>query len=787
MVPRNVLSTAVLLFASSAHGFHQANLRFQDSRWTAYEHGFVLRAGLGESGGAAFYCESSRTDEGHGAQYRVTLNQPKARPFMVSAWSRSEDVSGTGDGDYSLYLDLAYMDCDHLWGSIAPFDGGTHGWQQRHVRVFPSKPVREVYVFLLLRKHTGKAWFSDVAFADLGGKGSFDFQALSAPVVKGSGWFVRDVAADSPIVPASQVHGLRIQITHDMADGNTHSRLTVVSTEQRARALTLYYCEHVDARAGRWWNTIRDAKAMGDTECAAVTRVSTGANGLSSLYPFAAVTTAHLGWMLAVPPSMGPRIVRLFYNPASKLLCAAFDVALTPMNHLRPISASAEVISSTVDPTWGFRDAARRYYLAYPDAFRNRMPKQGIWIPFTSPAAVPHAEDFGIAVHEGDDSVASDAKLGILSFRYTEPMTWWMNMDPAIPRTYSAAIDVLNKNLHGSDAEAKRRAEAVRSSGTYGRDGRYNLSFENEPWANGALWVLNPNPAMPRASRATQADVDFDTWEAAKRYGNTRLSGEYLDSLEAHSDLVDYRKESLAASSLPPSFDEETKAPVIPQAYSTWEMTKFMSNWLHARGRLLMANTTPVDYFGYMPWLDCAGIEVNWLDGGTWTPDSDDTFCYRRTLSYQKPYMLLQNTDFSKFGPEQVALYFQKCLFYGVYPSFFSANAATHVYWENPALYERDRAQFKRFIPLIRMISEAGWEPVTYSRTSDLAVFIERYGQHIWTVFNNATASKSFVVAFDRAPQAQSAEDLRTGKRFNIKGRSLACSLAPGDCMVLRL
>ena len=41
------------------------------------------------------------------------------------------------------------------------------------------------------------------------------------------------------------------------------------------------------------------------------------------------------------------------------------------------------------------------------------------------PATVAGHADFGIAYHEGDSTVASDDALGILSFRYSEPMSWW--------------------------------------------------------------------------------------------------------------------------------------------------------------------------------------------------------------------------------------------------------------------------------------------------------------------------------------------------------------------------
>ncbi|MDR3689059.1 MAG: hypothetical protein P4L46_06740 [Fimbriimonas sp.] len=773
---------AALLSLHHASAFDKQNLV---TGWRAYERGFQAVDGMGKTMSVAMVCESSTTDQAFGAQNIVAMDQKAAKPFTIEAWSRAEDVGGTPDDGYSLYLDLNYSDGSHLWGMIAPFDCGTHSWQLRRVRVVPSKPVKEALVYVLLRRHSGKVWFSDVVLDTGAGGRAFDYQPIAYPAMSAStGWFVRDVASGSKLIPAAKANSIGIETT---VNG---SKLVVRDTQERDRALTLYYCERFDAAGGRWWSSIRSSTPVRDIECANVVGTSSGANRLSSLYPFAAVTTPTKGLMLAIPPSNGPTIARLFYNPGAKLLCAAFDVALTHGNRFHPGTADVEVFASSIDPAWAFRDAARRYYLAYPDAYQVRIPKQGIWIPFTDPALVPHPEDFGIAVHEGDNSVASDDRLGILSFRYTEPMTWWMAMEPSIPRTYENAIDLLNKSLRSANKEIQREAQAVIASGTQTANGRYNISFRNEPWTNGAVWVLNPNPAIPHpAGTASQAQIVYDQAEAKTRYETTKLSGEYLDSLEDHSEVLDYGKESIESSHYSPSFDDAYR-PVIPQSYSTYEIARFMSQDLHARGKLLMANSTPRDFPYYMPLIDCAGIEVNWMSGGSWTPDSDDVFDYRRTMCYHKPYMLLQNTDFSKFGSEAVAKYFKKCLFYGVFPSFFSADAATHPYWSDSKLFERDRPLFKKTIPVIRTIATAGWEPVTHATASDPQVFVERFGTKIWTFFNDGKTSKAFTATIDLPFGTYRATDLLTGKTYPVtRGvkQVLKATLEPEDSLALKI
>ncbi len=134
-----------------------------------------------------------------------------------------------------------------------------------------------------------------------------------------------------------------------------------------------------------------------------------------------------------------------------------------------------------------------------------------------------------------------------------------------------------------------------------------------------------------------------------------------------------------------------------------------------------------------MAQLDVSGTETNWWQNGAWKPVSPAQMDAWRSMSYQKPYLLLMNTDFETFGG-QVERYFQRCLFWGIYPSMFSHNAADNPYWRNPNWYNRDRELFQKYIPLIRRVAEAGWQPITYATAE--GAWIERYGANTFTVFN---------------------------------------------------
>ena len=121
--------------------------------WHGWQAGFARD-------GEVFACDNGAEASGQrGASQSVVLNQTTAAPIVAEAWSKAEDVGGSRDSDYSLYLDIVYADGDQLWGQTVPFSTGTHDWEKRQVVVLPAKPIKGLSFHLLLRKHTGKAWF----------------------------------------------------------------------------------------------------------------------------------------------------------------------------------------------------------------------------------------------------------------------------------------------------------------------------------------------------------------------------------------------------------------------------------------------------------------------------------------------------------------------------------------------------------------------------------------------------------------------------------------------------
>ena len=69
-------------------------------------------------------------------------------------------------GRFSIYVDIYYTDGTPLYGQTIDWQTGTTGWQHGEMTIKPAKPIRNVNVYLLLRGHSGTAWFDDVFVAE---------------------------------------------------------------------------------------------------------------------------------------------------------------------------------------------------------------------------------------------------------------------------------------------------------------------------------------------------------------------------------------------------------------------------------------------------------------------------------------------------------------------------------------------------------------------------------------------------------------------------------------------
>ena len=718
-------------------------------RWGPSDRGFRRE-------GNALVCDNgSEKGARRGASQTVQLNQTRPEPIVASAWSKAENVGGSSGADYSLYLDLVYTDGTPLWGQIAPFTPGTHDWERREVVVLPEKPVKQVSVNLLLRGHSGKALFRDPELRVVKApEGAFVFDGV--PVVQRArpaiGFQVRDVAAGGDFVSIEkEALGLKLEQTVEpyFAGVTRSMNVTLTDTTGKDRAVTLVFAFRQKPKGLRWLeNPRRSVRVEPGREYTLTSRFRAGSSGRLSYYPLGAVGNAEGGKAIGIDMAR-PAFYRIGYHAGTEELYVAYDIGLTPE---KP-SARVGLWLYELTPGSGMREALDCYYSFFPDAFRCRTPQQGLWMPFAAISKVKGWEDFGFKFKEGDNETAWDDAHGITTFRYTEPMTWWMSMPKEMPRTMEAVL-----------AEAKRRADrgeeaakAFLTSGFYNQSGQPIAQLLDTPWCNGAVWSMNSMPGI-------RGDVtDFkNKWNGKLRerlYGPQRrgdLDGEYIDSSEGYVTAeLDFRRDHFAAADTPLVFDPETHKPAIFRGLVAFEYVRGIAKDVHGMDKLMMANGAPDRLCWLIPLVDVGGTETNWNPGGHWRPMSDADMLYRRAMCKGKPYCFLMNTDFNQFSHALVEKYMKRCLAYGMFPGFFSADASSGHYFTRPDLYDRDRPLFKKYVPLCKRVAEAGWEPITQARSSDERVYVERFGGGrrvkpggVWylTVFNDSPERRTVTI-----------------------------------------
>ncbi len=174
--------------------------------------------------------------------------------------------------------------------------------------------------------------------------------------------------------------------------------------------------------------------------------------------------------------------------------------------------------------------------------------------------------------------------------------------------------------------------------------------------------------------------------------------------------------------------------------------------------KLMMANSTPIRLCWLAPMLEVMGTETNWNPGGTWRPMSDAELLYRRAMCKGKPFCFLMNTRFEEFSHELAERYMKRCLAYGMFPGFFSHNASQGHYFTRPELYNRDRPLFKKYVPLCKLVAEAGWEPITRAHSSDERVYVERFGSRYLTVLNDSPQQRTVTITLEGRCPATSRE-----------------------------
>ena len=149
------------------------------------------------------------------------------------------------------------------------------------------------------------------------------------------------------------------------------------------------------------------------------------------------------------------------------------------------------------------------------------------------------------------------------------------------------------------------------------------------------------------------------------------------------------------------------------------------------------------------------------------------------------------NTDFSKFTYADSEKFMKRALAYGMFPGYFSADASTGHYFKRPELYNRDRPLFKKYVPLCKLVAEAGWEPLTGAVSDNEAVIVERFGWQpglcFLSVYNLAETRQKAVLTLTSVNAVGPCRERVTGTTVTWKDKRAELELDAGDVRVIEL
>lgn len=648
---------------------------------------------------------------------------------------------------------------------------------------------------------------------------SFDGREVGRGARGPSGILVRDATSTEPPVMAGghltqsggearqsarlDSLGLQVEATYRSLGNALEIAGSVADLRGSDRAVTVAFALPVAAKPWRWWESISAARVPSQ-EMAQVPFLEVA----HTRYPLSALSLPGTAGLSLAIRMDEPATYRLAYNPKQRLYYVAFDFGPVPGETVegRALSAASfRVVLYRHDPAWGFRSALRRYYDLFPDFFLKRARQDGGWGVWRS-AELPDPAylEAGFAYSWGpSESVYGwNSEHGILNLLYIEPEYYQMSLGDMASASNERALERLRKLAAGDDAEwalfenlhytrahsvhswpsarertglslrefFQRLSLAAERSAFHDATGQVNASVASRPgWIGdstlGAMFACNLDPDIPEGKGWFNTHLSLRPMlEDLQARTGGRVDGLALDCFLFLGP--NFRRDHFRYANHPLTFVRTPNGlqPALLGICGSLEWLRDLRRQPFWGDRLFMANLGDGSSgfstltFG-APHLDIFGVEHGWV------PDPD----FLRAMAYRKP---ITDLPYSPRAPWVVGYYLLHCIFPGE---------------------GHDREMMRRYVPLLRELSAAGWEPVTGARADSPQVRLERYGSgsRVYLVAHNkAEQPVRTRIALDaatlRLPSA-SAFLLPDGKAVPFDGRTLTLRLEAKQTVVVRL
>lgn len=614
--------------------------------------------------------------------------------------------------------------------------------------------------------------------------------------------------ADGTLKLKCEELGLRLQARLVSTGDRIDVRAELADERGQDRAIVLVWVMPLQAKGWWWGDSLNEHRQISEPGRYANSLVL-GAGGrhgrhLVAAYPWVSLSTQESGLMLARPLDC-PRLMTWMYDytPRRSFLTVRVELGLSPETRKFPSRASfCFALSRLPQPEWGMRAAADRYYQMYPEFFVKRAEREGLWHLWVS-TEIPNPEELGLVFHEQEpyyeDRVAFDDAHGGYSFTYAEPCALWQRashfdekgnfdakaflataMERALqPPTVTTDYPFWSQPKPLPDAEI---AQALLNS-YIGRNGEPTSYWPAPP--DRVTVNCNGDPELRRPNRAS---LWFD-YEGVPALSDPRVDGAYLDSVgfSGFDAAENFRRDHWATADLPLVASFQAEAPCQLAGFAHYELYKAISDAMHSRGKLVLANTFPYAHLFVAHLLDVLGAGEA-ADLESFHRADKLSFC--RALAYRKPVSHMNYAYLKKdVALEEKERAIQRNLIYCVWPGTGDGG--------DPTCFEPIRPLLRKYVPIFRALAEAGWEPIPLARAKPPQILVERYGSptqgKIYLAIHNpsykpTTATVTLGGLLAKAlGRSRTILDIVTGARLPVEKEQVQVTLRPWQTMVLEI
>jgi hypothetical protein len=546
-----------------------------------------------------------------------------------------------------------------------------------------------------------------------------------------------------------------LSITAQISQRSDHLLVTgVVEDTRRAADRGVDVVFRLPFRSALWWPRISEAivpdRANKSTARAADRDLPPGAavleatkeSGLEQdVLPIGCVTDLkqRTGVAIAIPPDLPCRF-RFAYVPDAGCLelTLLFGLSAAAPAELKSRAPFRFVIMPT-DGRWGLRDAVRRYYAMFPQAFQRKTRSSGLWLfACKNFDEVPDVENY--AFWEGPLLKQLDKALAhkIENYPYIIVGQREITYLKEKPASYDDVVAVLTqepartKKTKWTWADVKALVE---NSGLHDAQGHWVHQLRSTEWGgNSITFPLNPSPFLP--GRTVSSTVLAEVETMLKEYPS--LAGIYVDSLASWGSFYNYRREHFAAARAPLSHDDNGRV-CIPNWMPHVDFLRELRR--RTGGRLVFGN-------GIRPGRAFCGFECDIFGVETATADlrQRNNLDFYRTIAGTKPSLFLFYPPKDEMQRPQVEEYVQRFVALGLSPEVSTVPFGRYK--------QRDADLFAKFLPIYRRLDLAGWQPVTHATVEPSTLWLERFGtkppELYFTVYNPTDKPLDARLALDR-------------------------------------